>query len=894
MQFPGRRLPDVPTWNTVCGANVPATDTLVCDLAAGLSGAALLDSYVTIGFPLTDPAATAADGGVTLTGDAYVIPGTGVHLDGHGDSAQLDLGNSYGTDSSFTVSLWFTKAVCHIEGQWELLYMHTSDMDAGPAFFRDTSISGVVMGIGCNGGGGHSTVSGDLVRVKLRDDSGQDVTFDWQIGCAGSGDYLSDTWIHLALSVSRDSVRVYADGIEQHLFGYERDFRQQVNGATLANPAYPDPSRLSKSLAGITTQGLAMVGNFNQQQPGWTSWQAVSGLPGYNATATSVTCDAATMGDSGGYDWDQKSCLCQGQAAPCAEEGQTCVCSGYVMYGSNTRRPSSSPEAGFVGRIAYVQVFPDMLSENDATCLFSHEVIEACDGPSTAALATDSWSLTGGVWDRATSTFTPDVPCNQTGCVTLAGNAVYHHRFGIQFDGDGDLALVIPTDDYTADGTWTISFWASQTLCRRPGSWENLFLHYQPGAVGAPAITHWDNDVAAVQVSMLCWGDTPQVLTNVKTGAADATTPGFNAGLTTVATDDVLRKGGYATSNWISFGLTFDSNSLAFYIDGMKVPMTDNSFGNWGWQAAPGDDTDTENTNAANPDPSTFAYTLPGFSLAGAPIMLGGAFEGNIRSLSIYGEALDMHQFDCLYQTMEATVPICNENPGQGFQADFTSLPRRRGDYSMPDNAFLKGDTYVNGKFGLTFDGDGDHAVIRGNAMDFADDGTFAIALWFTKPVCNAPGKWEFVFSQLEHADRPVTSSRNSGIDLFIGCGGRFQVSTIEGDILRAVLVDSDRNIAMFDMKINGDEGGALTDTWTHLVMNVHPARRSRQGSSGRRVLQDAAPTAATSGGAAAVGTGSRGVGAFGAGAGGGGACGAPANRVLDRFSTGETDNGGE
>jgi hypothetical protein len=895
---------DAPAWDTICSPEVQVADTLAC--ATDVSAAAALDSYFTAGFALTDAAATADDGGVTLNGDAYVISGTGVHLDGHGDSVLLDLGNSYGTDGSFTVSLWFTKSVCHIEGQWELLYMHTSDMDAGPRFFGDPSISGIGMGIGCNGAGGHSTASGDLVRIHVRDDSGLEATFDWQVGCAGSGDYLSDTWIHLAVSVSPDSIRLYADGTEQTIFGYGRDLRRGYNMATLANPAYPNPAKLSSSLGGITFQGLAMVGNFMLDQPGWTSWTAVADIPDYDADTTSFVCSSDTMGDPGGYSWEQKSCLCQGQATTCALEGETCVCAGYARYGADTRAPPSGPEAGFVGRIAYVQVFPDLFSEGDATCLFSHEIIEACDDAAIGALATDSWSLTGGEWDPASRTFTADPLCSadDAGCVTLVGNSEYHHRFGVSFDGDADYASIMPSDDYTADGTWTISFWASQTLCTRDGSWENLYLHYQQAAEGEEAVEYWDSSVASVALRMICWNDTPQIVAQVTTGTVDDTTPGFNAGMSVVATDDVVRTGGYATANWVSFGFSLDATSMGFFVDGFAVPMTEDTFGSWGWQGTPGDPTDTQNSNAANPVPSSFAFVLPGFSLDGAPILLGGdtdagtfgSFEGNIAALSIYGSALDMHQFDCLYQTMEATVPICTESAGQGFQSDFTQLSRSRGGYEMPDNAFLSGDTFINGQFGLTFDGDGDYMTIRGNAMDFADDGTFAIALWFTKPVCNVPGKWEFVFSQLEHADRPITWSRNSGIDLFIGCGGRLQTSTIEGDILRAVFVDSDRNLAMFDMRINGEEGGALTDTWTHLVMNVHPAQRAWSSGEGRRVLQDAAPIAAAGGGAATVGTGQRGVGAFGAGAGGGASCGItpPTDRAA-RFGPERSgvDNGG-
>lgn len=893
----------LPSWDMICSPRANVEDSLSC--VADPSTTSALDAYFTAGFALTDPDSTATDGGVTLTGDAYVVPGTGVHLDGHGDSVLLDLGESYGTDGSFTVALWFTKSVCHIEGVWELLYMHTSDMTAGPRFFSDSSISGIGFGIGCNGAGGHSTVNGDLVRVHVRDDAELHVTFDWQVGCAGSGTFLSDTWIHLAVGVSPDSIRLYADGTEQTIFGFARNPRDGYNMATLANPAYPDPSRLSRSLGRITLRGLAMVGNFMLEQPGWTPWISVADISGYDADTSSFTCNSDTMGEPRGFSWGQRRCLCQGQEGTCADEGGVCTCNGFAQYGANSRQPPSGPEAGFVGRVAYVQTFPDLFSMDDATCLFSHEVIEACDYDAIQALAVDSWSLHGGTRNATTGAFIANPPCaaDEVGCVTLFGNAEFRHRFGLQLDGDGDYASIMPSVDYTADGTWTISFWASQTLCIREGSWETLYLHYKHAEEGEEAVEYWDSSVPGVQIATLCWEDTPQILAQVTTGTSDEAAQGSNAGMLVVATDDVVRTSGYTTANWVSIGLAIDATSMSFYIDGMLVPMTEDTFPSWGWLGSPGDPEDTQNSNAANPDPSTFAYPLSPFSLAGEPIMIGadsdsvfGSFEGNIASLSIFGSALDMHKFDCLYQMMEASTPVCTESAWDGFQADFTKVTRTDRGYNIPDDTHLFGDTYINGQFGLTFDGDGDYMTIGGNAMDFADDGTFAIALWFTKPVCNAPGRWQFVFSQIEHADRPITWSRNSGLDLFIGCGGRFQTSTIDGDILRAVMVDSDRNLAMFDMRINGDDGGALTDTWTHFVMNVHRSRQvTRDSGSGRRVLQDVAPVAASDGGAAAVGTGQRGIGAFGAGAGGGGTCGpTPRRDRLERRSGADTtDNGG-
>ena len=44
--------------------------------------------------------------------------------------------------------------------------------------------------------------------------------------------------------------------------------------------------------------------------------------------------------------------------------------------------------------------------------------------------------------------------------------------------------------------------------------------------------------------------------------------------------------------------------------------------------------------------------------------------------------------------------------------------------------------------------------------------------------------------------------SSNSGVNMFIGCGERLAVSTIEGDIIRTILTDDNRDRAVFDIKV--------------------------------------------------------------------------------------------
>jgi hypothetical protein len=69
------------------------------------------------------------------------------------------------------------------------------------------------------------------------------------------------TWIHFVVSVRSTSIRVYADGIEQTMFGFPRGFGGD-SGDSIANPAYPNPARLSQTLGPISLTGPAALGSF--------------------------------------------------------------------------------------------------------------------------------------------------------------------------------------------------------------------------------------------------------------------------------------------------------------------------------------------------------------------------------------------------------------------------------------------------------------------------------------------------------------------------------------------------------------------------------------------------------------------------------------------------------
>ena len=125
--------------------------------------------------------------------------------------------------------------------------------------------------------------------------------------------------------------------------------------------------------------------------------------------------------------------------------------------------------------------------------------------------------------------------------VELKGNAAYHSNFCLRFDGKGDRAIITPATDYTASGSFTIVFWATQSSCKLSSTWEVLFAQGQD---------LW-NTGSSISVMMQCWGSTPQLSAWVKTGAPGQTGP--SAGLQPLATPDVLRCGGDISANWIVY-----------------------------------------------------------------------------------------------------------------------------------------------------------------------------------------------------------------------------------------------------------------------------------------------------------------------------------------------------
>ena len=104
---------------------------------------------------------------------------------------------------------------------------------------------------------GISTLDGSIIRFLLADSAGSKATFDIPSSLEERGGYVTDTWVHVALSVDHRSIKTFIDGrtapLDQIGFSpasYETDWAQ-----TDANLAYPDPSALTGALTRFALSG---------------------------------------------------------------------------------------------------------------------------------------------------------------------------------------------------------------------------------------------------------------------------------------------------------------------------------------------------------------------------------------------------------------------------------------------------------------------------------------------------------------------------------------------------------------------------------------------------------------------------------------------------------------
>ena len=135
----------------------------------------------------------------------------------------------------------------------------------------------------------------------------------------------------------------------------------------------------------------------------------------------------------------------------------------------------------------------------------------------------------------------------------------------------------------------------------------------------------------------------------------------------------------------------------------------------------------------------------------------------------------------------------------------------------------------------VTLGGIGDYVKISDDDNDYAANGRFALAFWFTKAACRVPGDYEILYSHhaddggwsgCRHGDDGKCTTCNPGIIIYLGCfsdgtDGYTASSTISGDVIRVMITDDDCRTAVFDTPLNKQAGGYITNQWVHFALSV-------------------------------------------------------------------------
>ena len=76
----------------------------------------------------------------------------------------------------------------------------------------------------------------------------------------------------------------------------------------------------------------------------------------------------------------------------------------------------------------------------------------------------------------------------------------------------------------------------------------------------------------------------------------------------------------------------------------------------------------------------------------------------------------------------------------------------------------LMGGAYMNGDYGVTVDGTGDYVAITSDDNDYISSRRgFGVSFWFTKSVCNVPGRYEILYEHVRDIDGwPLSGCRHS------------------------------------------------------------------------------------------------------------------------------------
>ena len=195
--------------------------------------------------------------GAKLFDNAQMDGDFGLQLDGQGDFVTVPT-TGWETDGTFTIAFWFSKSE-ECEGPEDSQYLFSTSKRPTSRPWASYGGSGVNIYLACAAADRPvSTVSGDVIRIWLVDSAGTHATMDYAMNSIRGGGLITDTWVHLAVTVSSTEISLFIDGqpANRNSIGYsisDQGGGGAWDGTTSGNDnsAVPDPSNLSPPLAGF-------------------------------------------------------------------------------------------------------------------------------------------------------------------------------------------------------------------------------------------------------------------------------------------------------------------------------------------------------------------------------------------------------------------------------------------------------------------------------------------------------------------------------------------------------------------------------------------------------------------------------------------------------------------
>ena len=280
----------------------------------------------------------------------------------------------------------------------------------------------------------------------------------------------------------------------------------------------------------------------------------------------------------------------------------------------------------FVGLIIY----PDTLSDNDATCLFQQTelMIPLINVPVPAA--------------ACSSMLTTDAVA--TGCtVNVYGTATFSDM-GLATDGGAGNYADIADFDYETDGSFSLSFWFQKGTCTA-NAFEYVYAHNQDAAASILA-----TDNSNINLYSGCAGVNGHTSYYFRSiyqsagGAGAGVHAYFDFQYSDVAGFDAV------TETWISYTVSISPTSADLYLDGVYV--------------APADLT-THNNAAINGAANGAIDFSSGFNFASSIYLASTAnlrpirhYSGYMAGLGIYSDSLSYAEAYSLFSGMESSMPL--------------------------------------------------------------------------------------------------------------------------------------------------------------------------------------------------------------------------------------------